>query len=320
MDLVRRLEEELSSLRDQEEQIKLDISRLKGQESDETLCPVRLEEFMREDLTDFDWLINQLIIRQGVGIIAGDGGTGKSFLAQQMGLCVAAGKRFMSFTVQRPARVLYLAAEGARLPFRERLSKAARTLLINQKEVQFYVQHSQLSKFHLHSDEFRRLISNTKPDLVLCDTLGYFFSGDENDSSDWKRYAMEPMREMVREEGTSFILVHHTNKSGEYGRKGGRGTSAMFDDVDVWLDLNLTKELREDRSKLMDPTEGGKRILWISKNKYSDNQNMAFNLWADFRNAIFEQRSYEPENFEEKPEGGGASEVGQLSLEDRPEY
>jgi len=237
-----------------------------------------------------------------------------------MGLAIASGKRFLDFTVQRPARVLYLAAEGARLPFRERLTRACRTMLVNQHEVQFYVQHSALSRFHFHSDEFRRLVSNTKPDAIFCDTLGYFFAGDENDATDWKKYAMEPIREMTREEGAAFVLVHHTNKSGESGRRGGRGTSAMFDDSDMWMDLKLPKELAEDREKLMDPIEGGKRLFVISKNKYSDNQHMAFRLWADFRNAVFEQRSYEPENIEEDPEDEGDSQPGLIPIEDRPEY
>ena len=316
MDLIRRLEQELNETSQHAEQIKADLTRLKGQENDPSLCPVKMSELIEEDLSAFDWLIPQLVIAQGVGIIAGDGGTGKSFLAQHMGLCIASGKKFMEFGITRPRKVLYLAAEGARLPLRDRLMRACRTLLIDPKNVPFYVQHGALSKFHFDSDEFRRLIFATSPDVVFCDTLGYFFGGDENDSSEWKRRVMEPINEIRRDIGTAFIIVHHKNKTGESGRRGGRGTSAMYDDVDHWFDLNLTKELHQNPELLSDPTRGRDRIFLVSKNKYSENQFTAFRVRADFRNAIFEQVPYELPDTKETGKSEDADEQGVIELED----
>ena len=91
------------------------------------------------------------------------------------------------------------------------------------------------------SPEFTRFVVASGRKLIVCDSVGYFLNdkADENSASDWKRYAMKPLRAIGRETGISFLLAHHYGKPAENrtGRHRPRGSSAIGADCDTVLRL-----------------------------------------------------------------------------------
>jgi RecA-family ATPase len=111
--------------------------------------------------------------------------------------------------------------------------------------------------------------------MVFLDTLGYFATFDENDASEWKQRVMTPLRGLVAKHGCSFMLVHHLNKDSKAaGWKKGRGTAAMFGDVDAYIRL--------DQAKPEEPYV----MMYVDKNKYAP--VMSIPLTFDGVNAVFE--------------------------------
>ena len=77
--------------------------------------PLRIRDF---DEIDFDldaetWLIEDLLLTEEISLIHGPTNAGKTFLALDLNLTVAAGGEWFGHKVT-PGRVVYLAAEGGR--------------------------------------------------------------------------------------------------------------------------------------------------------------------------------------------------------------
>ena len=80
--------------------------------------------------------------------------------------------------------------------------------------------------------------------LIIADTLGYFFSGDENSAKDFKNLVVRPLKDAARKYGVAFLIVHHFGKPSELksAQHKTRGTSAMFGDFDLFLRLERDRE------------------------------------------------------------------------------
>ena len=88
---------------------------------------INLRDFMSEK-HDFTWLIGGFLARGTMSMLVADAGTGKSTLMAQLTLSLVHGKPFLGGRIEKPARVLLLAAEGARAAFQGRIRTAIRAL------------------------------------------------------------------------------------------------------------------------------------------------------------------------------------------------
>src|SRR5262249_31082080 len=65
------------------------------------------------------YLVKNLFPETGIGLLSGQWGTYKTFIALKLGACVGTAQPFAGYAVKRPGAVLYLACEGAgELPVR----------------------------------------------------------------------------------------------------------------------------------------------------------------------------------------------------------
>lgn len=72
---------------------------------------VSAEEFLSNPLSEIDWLVDGVIERGSNGFIAAAPKVGKSFLATDLVLSLAAGKPWLGFAVKRPVRCAYVSRE-----------------------------------------------------------------------------------------------------------------------------------------------------------------------------------------------------------------
>jgi AAA domain len=148
------------------------------------------------------------IISQGsVNIWVGDSGLGKSPLAYQMAIAVAAGVSWLGFpTTSGP--VIYVDLENSPTD-----SKMIRDTVVNHLELKkcpdnFFVQ------FSCDMKQLQDLSKQVRPILIVIDSLRAFNPGAEKDNP-VAAMVCGQLRTLGREYGTAFTQIHHIKKPDE---------------------------------------------------------------------------------------------------------
>ncbi len=201
---------------------------------------------------DPDFLINQILVSGTVALFTAKEESYKSFLATDMALCVATGKPYHGFIINRPGPVVYIAAEGAS-GLKRRVqawmqdrdeSVAAERFLVLDEPLQIATP-TERAAFIAH-------VSEMKPALIIFDTLRRCSVGlDENSAADMGVFT-DALGEIAAKTGACVLAIHHNNKTGEYS-----GSTALAGNVDTRLTckrhtdglVTLTIEKQKDFEK-----------------------------------------------------------------------
>lgn len=276
------------------------LLKLLGPEMSE-MAPVHWIDFQAEQ-DESVYYCGNILMEETVNILVADGGVGKTTLVTQLCLALASGTPFLGFKCESPINVLLLEAEGSRSLYRKRSSLAAASLGIKDYYVnpRWTIQSRWMSDFNAGGMVVEDQIRRSGAKVVVMDTLGYFLGeGDENSSKDWKQKIMVPLRRLRAMYGCAFILLHHEGKPGEskFGHHKGRGTSAMFGDVDTWLGMESLQFTPDEQEKLarLSPAERvearDERALIWHKSKVGAKPD-PITLHLDVENAVLREKSY----------------------------
>jgi RecA-family ATPase len=185
------------------------------------------------------WLVTGLWADQAVGIIGGEPKCGKSFLALDLAVAVAAGTPCLRrFAVNRPGRVLLYPAEDALHVVRRRLEGicAASGHRLAQLDVQGITAPS--LRLDLDADRARldETVARLKPRLLILDPFVRLHRIDENASGEVAPL-LAFLRELQRRHAVAVAVVHHARKGAGAIRAGQalRGSSEFH----AWGDSNL---------------------------------------------------------------------------------
>ncbi|HMM76977.1 MAG TPA: AAA family ATPase [Gammaproteobacteria bacterium] len=175
------------------------------------------------------WLVHEMLPRTGIAMIYGESGSGKTYLATDIVLHVAAGMAWGGRRVHRGV-VVYVAAENPR-------SVQSRVYLWRQERGagDFFVIPSPINLLTAEVDELSSLLHDIQKEhgpiaCVVVDTLARSMAGgDENNGQDMGRViaACDRLRD---EFSTLALLIHHSGKDAE---KGARGHSSLKGGIDT---------------------------------------------------------------------------------------
>lgn len=185
-----------------------------------------------EQLPPVPWLSDGILPANGLAALYGAPGAGKSFVALDLALSIAADFPWFSRTLQT-GTALYLAAEGlSGLSQRMRAWKAFHRR-IGRLGVGFVTTAIDLLQPATVTRvvEVSKTLSDIGPmQLVVIDTLARSMVGDENDTGDMSRVVANA--DAIRTgTGATVLLVHHTRKDSDLER----GSSALRGAVDTLL-------------------------------------------------------------------------------------
>jgi hypothetical protein len=200
-----------------------------------------------EQLEPANWLVKGHFTEDSIVCLYGDYGKGKSFLALDWALCVAAGQEFLDKHEVDPGGVLYVYSEGIRsLKFRIRAWKE-----------QYGVGDDKLRNVVFSGSQFNfcdtsemdtilgdaQVCLGCKPRLIVIDTLNKNLNGDENDNRDMGDYLanVNLARELT---GACVISVHHQGKD---RGKGLRGHSSLGGGCDTIIHVDGTGDVMHVR-------------------------------------------------------------------------
>lgn len=221
------------------------------------------------------WLIRDYLEESSLACLFGASGSMKSFVALDMGLCLATGKPWHGQDVGEPGPVFYICGEGF-----NGVAKRLRAWFIendvDQNAVPFFVSNSSVE--FLDGDSLQTAIAAIDelaaacgaPKLVIVDTLARNFGpGDENSTQDMGAFvaALDSIRAKF---GCAVLTVHHTGLN-ETNRA--RGASAFRAAMDFEYRLESKESVR---------------VLACTKSKdHEEPKSMAFEYevidtgWAD---------------------------------------
>ena len=210
-----------------------------------TRAPIELEDRPRQN----QWLIDALWGRQAVGIVGGEPKCGKSFLALDLAVAVAAGVPCLRrFVADEPGTVLLFAAEDAGHIVRARLEGIAKAASARFETLDIAVIDIPALRLDQRADRQRLLetVERVRPRLVVLDPLVRLHGIDENTVAEVAPI-LGFLRDLQRRFATAVVLVHHARKSAAT-RPGQalRGSSELH----AWGDSNLYLR-RRDRQLLM---------------------------------------------------------------------
>ena len=184
------------------------------------------------------WLVDELWGCQAVGIVGGEPKCGKSFLALDLAVSVAAGvPALRHFPTAHPGPVLMYAAEDAGHIVRSRLEAIARGAGTALERLDIAVIDAPALRLDQRDDRQRlhHTVGRFNPRLLLLDPLVRLHGVDENAVAEIAPI-LAFLRDLQRTFATAVVLVHHARKSAAT-RPGQalRGSSELH----AWGDSNL---------------------------------------------------------------------------------
>ena len=202
-----------------------------------SLVALSVEELLAREIKPREMLLDPVLPEQGLAMLYSYRGIGKTFLALGMGMAVATGGRFLSWTAPRRRRVLYVDGE---LPAKTVQERSAMILAgVEGSEPlpgAFSIVTPDFQERPMPDLATRYGQTFLEPhlegvDLLILDNLSALCrEGNENEGEGWL-----PVREWalgLRRRGMSVLFLHHAGKS-----KSQRGTSRREDLLDTVIAL-----------------------------------------------------------------------------------
>lgn len=176
-----------------------------------------------------EYVVGGLIETDSLGLIFGDPGCGKSFLAADLALCVASGADFHGREVMQ-GPVLFIAGEGHNGLARrfaawskERGARLKGLPMYKSERAAQFLDGASAQAVAEAADALAR--THGTPRLIIIDTLARNFgAGDENNTQDMSSFIVAIDDLKARYPGCVVLIVHH---SGHQEKNRARGAMAL---------------------------------------------------------------------------------------------
>lgn len=209
---------------------------------------IDLNAVITGDFGDMEWLIQPLLpAKKLVGLVSRRG-VGKSLLALDMACRLAAGHPMLDEPAQPPKHVLYLDYEMGVEDLQDRLFQLGWDNTNPDTKLLFqhlhYMQLPDIPPLDTPAggETLIELLDDTKPALIIIDTVSRVVTGDEN-SADTYRELFNHSEKWIRGRGATLLRLDHLGKDTS---KGSRGSSAKEDPLDVVWQMEPSKRISGD--------------------------------------------------------------------------
>lgn len=174
-----------------------------------------LAAVLAEKQDEIDWCVEGLIPSQGVAILGGPPGLGKSWMLLELALAHITGEPWLGRFHTKRGRVLYVDEESppGLVPFRLQKLVNARTHNIPSDNLQFALGQGLCLTESASLERFRQTLSVTQPSLVIIDSLIRVHHYQENSASEMAQL-FGVIKELMREFDLTVVIADHQKKPG----------------------------------------------------------------------------------------------------------
>lgn len=207
----------------------------------ETAC-----DLLTKDSPAMEWLIENVWVDKSRGLIAGNPGVGKTWIALDMLISVATGQLCMGKFAVKQGNVLLVEEESSELNLSRRFHALARARGLSPVDLSHcYYMTRQFVKLPRDLHELYWLIAEHDIRLVVFDSLRRFHSGDENSSTEMQ-VVLDAFARINALSGASLVLIHHLAKSHDGSPKSLFERMRGSGDLWAWRDCVLGIEGEEE--------------------------------------------------------------------------
>ena len=184
------------------------------------------------------WLIENLWLHSGVGILAGGPKLGKTFLAAELSVAVASGGKALGrFEAKTSGPVLFFGAEDSPNALRNRFEGLLAIRQLNPEQLPIYLVDVPTLRLDDEKDlrRLRGAIERHRPRLLVLDPFVRIATIDENSAAEVSA-VLASLRSLQRNFELAVCVVHHCRKSpAAHPTLALRGSG----DFAAWSDTNL---------------------------------------------------------------------------------
>lgn len=221
----------------------------------------------------YRWMVHEIFAAGTVVMLSGDGGAGKSLLAQQLCTAAAIGAEWLGKATRR-CKSFYFACEDDDAELHRRQERINRHYGCEMPDLDDFMftaragAENVLMTFHKNDDRgtrtplFEQLCNAVRDhgaQIVILDTLSDVFSGNEIIRTQARRF-ISALRQLAMEQDGIVILTSHPSLTGINTGSGISGSTAWRNSVRSQVYLTKPKQEDDDRE---DVTE---RVLRVMKN------------------------------------------------------
>ena len=232
-----------------------------------------------------EWIVPDWIPRGVVTGFYGDGGTGKSLAAMQLITAVALGEKWFGLDVARGRALgIFCEDDDAELQRRQwdinRTFRASPSLLNGVRYLCRLGADNALITFNgqdvgtptTFAGQLDQLCGETKPDLLVLDTIADLFPANENDRAKVRQFVQGSLGGLARRHSCAVLVLGHPSVTGLNTGSGQSGSTAWNNTFRSRF--YLTREEGEDA----DPTI---RVLTRKKANYAAREAELKLQWTD---------------------------------------
>jgi len=221
------------------------------------LSTITMDSLQRKDFPPREMVLTPLLPAQGLMMIYGPRGKGKTWLSLSIAHAIASGGEvFEGWHAPKPRRILVVDGEMQGVAIRDRLAaiaKGANAQPPDPENFQILAMDMQgrdavAPNIAIREGQLALAPFIEHADVVIFDNLSTLaFVADENDAAAWGPVQEYLLR--LRRDGKAVILVHHSGKGGQQ-----RGTSRREDALDTVLALRTPPDFDQTMGACFDLT------------------------------------------------------------------
>lgn len=242
-----------------------------------------LADMQGKPIPERDWLIPSILVRRSITLFAGDGGTGKSLMCQQLQVAAALGIDWMGIPIRGPISSFAMYCEDDDDELDRRYASICESYGVEFKDVAEHVRYisrvgeaNEMVVFRGKGNDIRpnrtALFSQIEEEidiwgaqLIIIDTAADVFLGNENARPEVRSFINHMRRLSIKHNG-GVILTAHPSKSSMVDGSGFSGSTAWNGSVRNRLYLTRPKERVGEDGEEIGPTDD--RVLKIMKSNY----------------------------------------------------
>lgn len=193
---------------------------------------------------EMDWLVEDLLVRDTYGQIAGEQKVFKTYLALHLALAIASARPFFDrFAVPQPGPVLIFSGEGGRADLARRVEAIAGRMGLGSAtpEVEFRF-GTAAAESAVFRDQLQRDLEHVRPVLTIIDPW-YAFHGSTTQATNLfhEGALLHGLSDLCAHAGSSLLLTHHFNQTGSGRSLKRTALAGSAEWCDSWLLLFHSK-------------------------------------------------------------------------------